>query len=305
MKPRFSQVPTTQDYSFNIRRDVGSAFRGLWHFHPELELHYVIKGSGIRMVYDDVANFSSGELVLLGEKLPHCWRSYDADTAEKAAGIEVIVLNFLPNCLGHSLLNLPEAYMLPKLFEKAKSGMIILGEARKTIVGLMRKLTKAIGLDRLITFVTILKTLAETDEYQEITFGKDNIYQFNEIDSKRFNSIYNYTLSNFKEDVSLKEVASLGHLSITSFCRYFKLATNQRYKSFITHIRLSHARKLLIEDKLSITAICFESGFHNKANFYRHFKKFTGLTPMEYRIKYVRNNQPDAHPPPKMRSKFV
>ena len=43
---------------------------------------------------------------------------------------------------------------------------------------------------------------------------------------------------------------------------------------------------MIIEDKYSIAAICFECGFNNVANFYRHFKKLMGMTPVEYKKKY-------------------
>jgi len=35
--------------------------------------------------------------------------------------------------------------------------------------------------------------------------------------------------------------------------------------------------------------ICFDCGFNNVSNFYRHFKKIAGMTPMDYKRKYLLN----------------
>lgn len=96
-----------------------------------------------------------------------------------------------------------------------------------------------------------------------------------------------YTLSNYKKDITLEEISALSNLSITSFCRYFKMMTNKTYYEFLIEIRISHACRMLIENKESIEIICFNCGFNNVSNFYRHFKKITGFTPLEYKKNYL------------------
>jgi len=46
---------------------------------------------------------------------------------------------------------------------------------------------------------------------------------------------------------------------------------------------LVHASKLLAEKPMSITEVCFESGFNNFSHFNKSFKAFTGQNPSEYR----------------------
>jgi AraC-like DNA-binding protein len=197
------------------------------------------------------------------------------------------VIHFLPDCLGKYLLNLPEAFLLPKLFEKAKSGMVITGKARTQIAELMKAAVNATNLDRIIVFLSILKVLSETTEFKPIVTGQNVFYQSNESDVLRLNKVCNYTLSNYNKEITLEEIASISNLSVTSFCRYFKLMTRKTYYDFLIEIRISHACRALVEDKLPTEVICFDCGFNNVSNFYRHFKKVTGITPLEYKRKYL------------------
>lgn len=288
MKPHFHKIPATLQSSFSVRHDVKSDFGNIWHYHPELELHYVIRGEGVRFIGDNISNFTPGEMILLGENLPHTWRCKDEYFQNNPdLQVEAMVIQFLPDCLGKYLLNLPEAYLIPKLFEKAKSGMVISGKAKEQLAELMKLSIEASNLDRIIVLLSILKTLAETDEYQTIVTGKSTFYQSNESETLRINRICTYTMTNYRKDITLEEIASLSNLSITSFCRYFKLMTKKTYYDFLIEIRVSHACRFLIENKLPTEMICFDCGFNNVSNFYRHFKKVTGMTPLDYKRKYL------------------
>lgn len=289
MKPHFHKVPIASRTSFSIRHDKDSGFGTVWHYHPELELHYLIKGTGVRFIGDNISNFSDGELILLGENLPHTWR---VEEGSSNTAVEVIIVHFLPNCLGSELLQLPEAYQIPKLYEKARRGLLIKGKAKEGIIPLMKAAVNAQNLDRLIALLSILKILAEATDLETIA-SAHAFYKSNDSETLRLNKIYAYTLSNYRNDISLQDVASIANLGITSFCRYFKLMTKKTYNDFLVEIRISQACRFLIEDKLATEVICFECGFNNVSNFYRHFKKVTDMTPLEYKRKYLYKTAPE------------
>jgi AraC-like DNA-binding protein len=292
MKPLFRRVTANLETSYTARHDILPHFKNIWHYHPELELHYIIKGEGVRFIGDKISNFSPGEIVLVGENLPHTWRSSDEYFKnDPNLNIEIIVLHFLPSCLGDHLLKLPEAYLLPRLFEKAKSGMVITGKANEKLAELMPRAIEATNLDKILILLSILKTLAETNEYESIVNGQAAFYQSNESDTLRLNKVCNYTLTNYKQDITLEDISAISNLSVTSFCRYFKLMTNKTYYDFLIEIRISHACRALIEDKIPTEVICFECGFNNVSNFYRHFKKVTNLTPLEYKRQYLKKGR--------------
>lgn len=288
MYPHFHKVSLVQQNSFFIRHDVLYNISTIWHYHSELELHYTLKGKGERFIGNNISNFSEDDMLLLGENLPHTWRCSEEYFHKSNNGFETIVMHFLPTCLGNDFLSLPEAALIPMLFDKAKKGMTIFGETKRKIKEQMLKSIEATHLERLVVLLAILKLLAETEEYTPIlstySFIQTNVYE-----TSRLNKIFDYTLTNYKKQISLKEIASLSNLNETSFCRFFKLMTKKTYLDFLNEIRITQACKMIIENKKTFQMICFDCGFNNISNFYRHFKKFVTLTPLQYKSKYLQN----------------
>jgi len=288
MKPLFRKVPVQYENSFLARHDIMPNFGNVWHYHEELELHYTIQGEGIRIIGDNISTFEPEEIILVGSMLSHAWRCneeyYQKDPNYK---VEAIVLQFLPDFFGKKLLSLPEMYKLPRLFERAKKGLIFRGSTKEKIADLMRKCVAKEGMGRITSLFSILEILAESEEYDSIVNTQSAFHQSNESDSVRLNDVFNFTHANYKKDISLEDVANIAHLSVTSFCRYFKMMTKKTYYDFLIEIRISHACRLLVENILPTEFICFDCGFKNVSNFYRHFKRVMGMTPMDYKKKYL------------------
>lgn len=291
MNPHFHKVPLQLESSFSVRRD--TSFGSLWHYHPELELHYLIKGEGVRFIGDNISNFSDGEILLLGENLPHKWHCREHASEDIFQdSVEAVVLHFSSNFMGSDLLLLPEARRLPLLFEKAKKGMVITNETRDKLIPLIEAASKAENLDRLIVLLSILKILSETKDYYHIT-RENSFYKSDKYETERLNVVCNYTLANYSEPITLEQIAAISNLTTTSFCRYFKLMTKKTYYDFLTEIRISHACAFLIEDKISIEQTADRCGFYNISNFYRQFKKIIGVTPLTYKRNFLMNEAMD------------
>ena len=138
--------------------------------------------------------------------------------------------------------------------------------------------------DRLISILTVLNELASTNEFRIL--NADGFALLSDVkDNDRINLIFNYVKANFMEEISLEQVADIASMTIPSFCRYFKKITNKTFTQFVNEYRLVHASKLLAEQPLSITEVCFECGFNNFSHFTKRFKAFTGQNPSEYRKK--------------------
>jgi AraC-like DNA-binding protein len=84
----------------------------------------------------------------------------------------------------------------------------------------------------------------------------------------------------------LEEVAKIANMSTTAFCRYFKSHTNKTYTQFLNEVKIGNACKLLIDNELSISQVCYETGFNNIPHFNNQFKKIIGHSPSQYRYQH-------------------
>jgi len=88
---------------------------------------------------------------------------------------------------------------------------------------------------------------------------------------------------NFHDDISIDQLAEVAHLSISALERRFKKYLSKTPKQFIRQIRLDNARRLLVETKLPIAQVAYQSGFSDHSYFSRHFKIMFGELPSELR----------------------
>jgi transcriptional regulator GlxA family with amidase domain len=114
------------------------------------------------------------------------------------------------------------------------------------------------------------------------------VLEINMQDNNKVNVIYDFVRDNFTRPITLEEVADLVSMTEPAFCRYFKKISGKTFTKFVNEYRLVHASKLLAEQPLSITEICFQSGFNNFSHFNKKFKEFTDKSPSEYR-KHLRH----------------
>jgi AraC-like DNA-binding protein len=101
--------------------------------------------------------------------------------------------------------------------------------------------------------------------------------------------VLSFLMENYKKEFNLQEIADLVNLSTSSFCRYFRSKTHKTCSQFINEIRIAHACKLLTNRNMTVTEICYETGYNNISHFNRQFKLITGLTAREYAQQYLKN----------------
>jgi AraC family transcriptional regulator len=85
------------------------------------------------------------------------------------------------------------------------------------------------------------------------------------------------------EEISLAALAGLVDLSLYHFARAFKQSFGAPPHRYQMARRMDRARSLLQRPALSVTQIGIQIGFRETSSFTTAFRKFTGLTPTEYR----------------------
>ena len=89
----------------------------------------------------------------------------------------------------------------------------------------------------------------------------------------------------FRDNPSVSDVAELVGKSPDYFSKYFKKHTGFGYSEYLNKRKTECAEVLLKISDMSVTEICFNSGFESISNFLRVFKAFTGINPTTYRSK--------------------
>lgn len=280
-----TRIPSSR--IFFVRKLSDKHFDTTWHAHSEYQLFLVVEGSGTRFIGNTMKSFVKGDLSFIGPNIPHLWRSddiyFDPQSKKSSEGL-VIYIN------GSELEKFTEKEefnQLKVLLEKVRHGMEIQGATAKEIIALMNELLNLHGMESIIHLFKILNVLAKGKDFTLLHYDEFQ-YQSKDVETNRINIVYNYALNHFRNKITLEEVAALLNMKPTSFSRYFTAKTSKTFSYFITELRIKHACKLLsVAESKSVAQICYDSGFNTLSNFNKQFKTFIGMTPMEYRLKFM------------------
>jgi AraC-like DNA-binding protein len=286
MKAALQKSPISDNHVFEAKHLLAPHFDPNWHFHPEYQIFLVLKGTGTRFIGDHVTPFKKGDLVFTGPNLPHLWQSdheYFNDNTELLT--EGIVIYFPENFLGKELLQKNEMYKVKHLLQLAHRGVEIYGETHKRVSELMHRVLHVSDFDQVLTLLNILNIISNSSEFNLLaTEGYTN--SMKETETDRMNRVYAYVMKNFREKITLNDVAAIANMSPSAFSRYFKVHANKTFSDFLTEIRVGHSCKLLTNQTINVSQVCYDSGFSTLSNFNRQFKAVTHYSPLEYRKKY-------------------
>lgn len=101
--------------------------------------------------------------------------------------------------------------------------------------------------------------------------------------SRQMEDAMRHIFHHFREDISLSQVAERSGYTVNYFSHLFHESCGIRFVDFLTRLRLNYARSALLTTTLSVSQIAENSGFSSCSNFFRAFRKETGLSPEVYR----------------------
>ncbi|WP_037314060.1 AraC family transcriptional regulator [Salegentibacter sp. Hel_I_6] len=285
-KPSFEKVDPSFGSSFSFKSfnyQHQNKNHTFWHYHPEIELVYVNGGSGKRQIGSHVSYYQHGDLILIGANLPHCGFTDSLTDNDRET-----VIQFSSDFLGKNFWEIPEMRNVRVLLERAKNGIVFHGEDKDLIGEKIEALNSLTNYKRLLGLLEILNMLENAKDFTLLN-AEGFVLDTELEDNNRINVIFNFVKNEFKRNITLEEIANIVSMTVPAFCRYFKKTTGKTFVQFVNEYRLVHAAKLLHEKQISITDVCFESGFNNFSHFNKQFKKFTGKSPSIYRneIKFA------------------
>ncbi len=289
MKAVFEKTPRAQWESFHCEVVRGASYNAMWHFHPEYQLTLVLRSRGHRMVGDNITPLRPGDLVLVGSNLPHVWhQATDSSGGRPDPGVHAIIVRFLGTCLGAEFLEKPELESVRQLLRRAARGLVIGGKARELVTERMQRLAASRGLARIIELLAILDFLAESRELKPIA-SAGIVPAVAHGDQDRMQRVCRYIDAHLTEPIERDAVAAEAHLSAGAFSRFFRVRTGKTLPEYVNALRIGRACEQLAEGTAKVTDIAMDCGFRNLANFNRHFRALTKLSPRDYRRRFLEN----------------
>ncbi len=92
--------------------------------------------------------------------------------------------------------------------------------------------------------------------------------------------------NNYQEKITVDDISTSIALSRRSLERRFKKATNNTVNEYIQRVKVEAAKKSFELSNKNITEVMLDVGYNDSKSFRGTFKKFTGMTPLDYRNKY-------------------
>lgn len=253
------------------------------HWHKELEILLVLKGSINLRIGKDLYTLRENDLAMINRNQTH-------NTSRTREENIVLALQINPDYF---------AKFHPQIYDiKFCCNSIIYEEENREIYDIIRSFLAKIVWEinkkrngyRLMVGSELNQLLTHIINNCDNDIMEDARSTITNDDMKRLESILGYINENMEEKITLQQLADREHISLYYLSHFFKDKLGLSFQEYINSIRLDKATSLLITTNDNITNIALQCGFSSTTYFNRLFKEVHGYTPSEYRDK---NMTPD------------
>ena len=255
-------------------------------YHDHFEITYIFKGEGTFYIENKRYEANEGDIFVIGNTEFHRLE------AHHARELKTIALYFLPEFVYSVGQNSFDFEYLRPFFDHSfeftnkisKSDFNSYG-----VLDLMKKIYEE-KLEKRDFFQLAVKNylteilLLIIRHYRK--FSSDLIeYNKRSRNLERLKKVFSFLQNHYQESISLESVAQIACMSPSYFCKFFKKVTGSTLTDYIFRLRIDKAKELLLSGDLNITKIAYETGFESHSYFDRIFRRFTRLSPHDYRYQ--------------------
>lgn len=251
------------------------------HSHEKFELYYLVSGIHFTksfMVEDRQYTLKAGDIILIPP-----WFSHKSE-CDNLASYDRIVLLFdqplIKPLYGVFEQILPDAGFLERerLFSMSPYGRSSLDVIMKAISNeLSQRDSQYLSMVSLMiaeVFITVLR------------YGAINGSLFAKRDQKNstaMKDISEYINAHYNEPLSLSSLSAEFFMNASALSRSFKNAIGVTLTEYISQVRIERAKEIIEREEISIPNVAERVGINTPTYFTKIFRKYTGLTPIEYR----------------------
>lgn len=269
--------------------------QSLWtHCHDYFQIWYVAKGSFVHTVNNQVYEISKGDVFIIPPYTLHS--VYIAPEFE----IEIYGCEFMPCFVNERMQDMPvensffDIAFLEHFLRKemnAQSKITLDGVTEVTVRNVIKEML--MEYERRLPFfqislkanlLVLLSILVRQVNGELIREGFEKSEKYRGIMMRVVDYIHNH----YDEDMNLNTLCGLSNLSRSTFCILFKEWTGKTFNRYVTDLRILQAMILLKQPDLSVTDVCYSTGFNELSYFCRIFKKYTGISPTEFRKQAIK-----------------
>lgn len=264
--------------------------RDAMHWHQYMEVGLCLKGTGRFVYFNKVFPVHPGDIFISNNFENH------VAIAKPNESTEYLFLIFLPSFIasvngGHW----NQDYLRPLQYNPLEFQNRIPANhpSAERIAGHMQLAHQALSdkgsLYRMEMDIHIRSVLFEIAHYCEVHFSTRATGQ--ELIALHIQKAIKYINNHFMESIRSEDLAQKLNLNASYLRHLFRANMQMTMKDYITHLRLSQARKLLLATDKSVAEIISAVGYTNVSQFYHVFKQHSHMTPAAYRKQY-RNDNP-------------
>jgi len=255
------------------------------HWHEYYEIMQVLRGRA-EVVLDGAACAAcDGDIVLMYPGQVHSFPATAAGTCLRFFHFEQRIFSNDDHLL--ELIENGKGFSRQPVLRAAPGGAS--GDLHQRIRGILEDIfgeysRKAKGWRLAVRAGLYLLMLARVRDEAASEPGAFERKPFNISADERMERVYLFINKRFSDPtLNLDQAAREAALSRFHFARVFKQRTGQTFHGFLSAVRLSHARELLLKTDLPVMEVARNCGFTNLPSFFRVFKAGTGFSPGKYR----------------------
>ena len=252
----------------------------MWHWHPEIEITYVRKGTMCYKVNNLIYHLKEGDIVFNNSGALH------SGTMENQKDCTYIPVTFDPRLIyGFFQSTINSKYVDPVIQDSLLPAICIdqsepwhrpFREYLLHIIALDEKKPDFYELDITICLQSMWRLLLEHITYEP------QVSRENSLEYDRIKKILSYIEDNYQNKITLKDIAGHIHLCESECTRLFKRHMNTTLFAFLQEYRIERSLEFLQSGEL-ISDVALNTGFSDSNYYSKVFAKIKGCSPREYR----------------------
>ena len=252
----------------------------MWHWHPEIEITYVQKGTMCYKVNHMVYHLKEGDIVFNNSGALH---SGTMENQKDCAYIPVtfdsrLIYGFFQSTDNSKYVDpVIQDSMLPAIcIDQSEPWHKPFREYLLRIIDLDEKKPDFYELDITICLQSMWRLLLEHITY-EPQASRENSLEYD-----RIKKILSYIEENYQNKITLNDIAGHIHLCESECTRLFKRHMNTTLFAFLQEYRIERSLEFLQDDQ-PVSAVADKAGFSDPNYYSKVFAKIKGCSPREYR----------------------